>query len=181
MKHITKLFTRLATIAAFGLLTAATAWGQIIIDFENNALPSGWTNTNDMTVVSNPVANDANGSYCLSTNGKASNSLTSGYIENIVSIIIDATRTSNNTTNEVYIDFCPNTSFGSSDTQTQSVTVNKNSWTTTTLTLSSKASGYVRIRRSGGSSTATKFIDNIVITQDSGSSTPTSREFSMIL
>jgi len=148
---------------------SGSAFGQtstITIDFEDNQIPTGWTNTNDMAVVSNPVSNTSttNGSYCLSTNGKTSNSLTSGYIENIVSISIDATRTSTNTTNEVYIDFCPNTSFGSTDTQSQSVTVNRNSWSTSTLTLSNTASGYVRIRRSGGSSTATKFIDNIVIT-----------------
>ena len=154
---------------------SGSAFGQtstITIDFEDNQIPTGWTNTNDMAVVSNPVSNTSttNGSYCLSTNGKASNSLTSGYIENIVSISIDATRTTNNTTNEVYIDFCPNTDFGSTDTQSQSVTVNKNSWSTSTLTLSNTASGYVRIRRSGGNSTATKYIDNIVITY---SGTPT--------
>ena len=135
---------------------------EITIDFEDNKIPTGWTNTNDMAVVSNPVGSSPSNSYCLSTNGKANNSLTSGYIENIVSISVDATRTSNNTTNEVYIDFCPNSSF-ESDVQTKSVTVDKSSWKTSTLTLTNKASGYVRIRRSGGSSTATKFIDNIVI------------------
>ena len=175
MKH--KLLKSLLLLCAL-VVGMSTAWADttITIDFENNAIPTGWTNTNDMAVVSNPVSNTSstNGSYCLSTNGKASNSLTSGYIENIVSISIDATRTSNNTTNEVYIDFCPNTSFGSTDTQSQSVTVDKSAWKTSTLTLSSKASGYVRIRRSGGTSTATKFIDNIVITcgTSGGSSTP---------
>ena len=175
-------FTLLA--AALMLLSCLAVplgmWGQITIDFEDNQIPSGWTNNNDMAVVANPITNTGttNGSYCLSTNGKASNSLTSGFIENIVSISVDATRTSTNTTNEVYIDFCPNTSFGDSDTQTQSVTVNKNSWSTSTLTLSSTASGYVRIRRSGGNSTATKFIDNIVITVGSGNPTYTLEQYS---
>ena len=169
-RRFTKILAALALLAC--LTIPLGMWGQTIsIDFEGNSIPSGWTNTNEMAVVSNPVQTEATGSYCLSTNGKASNSLTSGLIENVVSISVDATRTTNNTTNEVYIDFCPNDSFDASDTQSQSVTVNKNSWTTSTLTLSSTASGYVRIRRSGGSSTATKYIDNIVIT--TGGSTPT--------
>ena len=178
---INNLFSKLAVVVILAMAFSGTALGQISINFENNAIPTGWTNTNDMAVVSNPISNTSatNGSYCLSTNGKASNSLTSGYIENIVSISVDATRTSTNTTNEVYIDFCPNTSFGSSDTQTQSVTVNRNSWTTSTLTLSNTASGYVRIRRSGGNSTATKFIDNIVITQQSGGSSLTTSDLAI--
>ena len=149
--------------------TTPTPGGDnIIIDFEDNQLPSGWTNTNSMTVVQNPIDNSAttNGSYCLSTNGKQSCSLTSGLINNIVSISIDATRTTNNTVTNLYIDFSTTNNFTESTTQTLNVTnIPKSEWAKSTLTLSEVASGYVRIRWAGNS-TATKFIDNIVVTQD---------------
>ena len=135
------------------------------INFENNAIPTGWTNTNAMAVVDNPISSSSatHGSYSLSTNGKANCSLTSGKIDNVKSISIDATKTSGNNATNLYIDFSPKSDF-SSDVQTENVTnIPQNSWATSTLTLTSTASGYVRIRWAG-SSTAIKYIDNIVIT-----------------
>ena len=146
------------------------------IDFENNAIPTGWTNTNSMAVVSNPIPNSStsNGSYCLSTNGKQSCSLTSGLFVNVVSVSIDASRTSNNTVTNLYIDFSTDENFSANNTQSVNVTnIPKNAWASTTLTLPQKANGYVRIRWSGNS-TAVKYIDNIEIACDEGpSATPT--------
>ena len=144
----------------------------VIIDFEDNQLPSGWTVSN-FEVVSNPISGTSatNGSYACSTGGKASASLTSNNsFENVVSISIDASKTSTNTNTSLYIDFCPDSNFGNGNTQTQQVTnIPRNSWETTTLALSSATTGYVRIRWAG--TTAVKYIDNIVITCESSGGT----------
>ncbi len=176
-----KRFTIL--IAALMLLVfmmpSMAGWGQtkdnvITIDFEDTSIPNGWTNSNYMSVVDNPISNTSttNGNYCLSTNGKQNCSLTSGLINDIVSISIDAAKTSNNNTLNLYIDFSTSNSFPSNSTQTLNISkIPKNSWATSTLELEETASGYVRIRWAG-SSTAIKFIDNIKITCTDGN-TPT--------
>lgn len=162
------LLTKLMLLLFALIAGSSSVWAgdeTITIDFESNEIPTGWTNYNSMVVVDNPISSSSatHGSHSLSTNGKQNCSLTSGKIDNVKSISIDATKTSTNTATNLYIDFSTKSDF-SSDVQTLNVTtIPKNSWATSTLTLTAKANGYVRIRWAG-TSTATKFIDNIVIT-----------------
>ena len=141
----------------------------IKVDFEGNAIPSGWTNSNDMKVVANPVSNTSltNGSYCLSTNGKNSCSLTyNSEVKKVKTVSIQATKTSSNTVRNLYIDFCTDNTFADNKTQSLQCNISQNSWTLNTLTVTNgPKDGYVRVRWAGNSG-AIKFVDNIIITYE---------------
>ncbi len=162
-----KLLTFLTLLTLF----FGVGWAETItVDFEGNAIPTGWTASN-FTVVSNPISNTSstNGSYCASTDGNSTD-VTLTYntkLTGVTSISIDAAKTSKNTNGSMNIEFSTdNTNWANAVFET--ATIARNSWTTTTLTLDQATDGYVRISFSG--TTAEKFIDNIVINY--GASTP---------
>ena len=140
-------------------------WAETIsINFEGNAIPSGWTSSN-FTVVSNPISGSSatNGSYAASTNGKESATLKyNSKISNVTSVSVQAGKTSTNSNTNLYIEFSPKSDFSSSVTSQQITNIPRNDWGNNTLTLASATDGYVRIRWAG--TTAVKYIDNIVIT-----------------
>lgn len=163
-----KLLTFLTLLTLF----FGVGWAETItVDFEGNAIPTGWT-ASKFTVVSNPISNTSstNGSYCASTGGNSTD-VTLTYdtkLTGVTSISIDAAKTTNNSNGSMNIEFSTdNTNW--EDAEFMTATIARNSWTTTTLTLDQATDGYVRISFSG--TTAVKFIDNIVINY--GTSTPT--------
>ncbi len=165
------LFKTMLLLCAL-IVGSGTMWAAdktIKVDFEGNAIPSGWTNSNDMTVVANPVSNTSltNGSYCLSTNGKKSCSLTyNSEVKKVKTVSIQATKTSSNTVRNLYIDFCTDNTFADNKTQSLQCNISQNSWTLNTLTVTNgPKDGYVRVRWAGNSG-AIKFVDNIIITYE---------------
>ena len=161
---------KLLTFLTLLTLSIGVSWAAdqtIIVDFESQAFPTGWTNSN-FEVVSNPVSSNSN-NYAASTGGKTSATLTyDTKLTGVKSISVDATRTSNNTNSNLYIQYSTdNTNW----IDAKQVTITKNSWTTTTYSFDNATSCYVRICWKG--TTAVKYIDNIVITYDSDAGSQT--------
>lgn len=169
-KLLNSLRLQLCTIVAC-LLCAfnGQAWGEektITLDFEEQSIPASLWEWDNFTVTSDPVTSHS--SFCASTNKKTTAVITyKSLIPNVKSISVQATRTSNNTNTNLFIEFCESSNFNANVSSQQCTSIPKNSWGTNTLTLEQPEDGYIRIRWAGTS--AEKFIDNIVITYEEGS------------
>ena len=156
-----KIFLNSILLLCALIVGSSNTWAAdptITVNFESGSMPSGWTNSN-FAIVSNP----AQGSYAASTNGKQKSTLTyNSQISKVKSVSVEASRTSNNTNTTLYIDFSTKSDFSSDVTTHTCTNIPKGSWANNTLTLATPTAGYVRIRWDG--TTATKFIDNIIIT-----------------
>ena len=169
MKHITKLYTRLVTIAAVGLLTAATAWGQTTVSY-------GWEDSDDATqwTITDAIAKTSDQGNSGTYAGKINTNHT--YVQfnekvNVTSFSFAFKRTSNNNNYNVYIETSTDgTTWSAVETYAMS-SFSNGSYTTKTKTFDGSTAYYVRFHCYN--TTAVRYVDDVSITYSTGSSTPT--------